>query len=467
MLRASASVLTLLALLAGASPSTAAQSRALVVTSDFVSGAFSWLDLDTRATHNDVTTVHSDATLRWYEGMVYVINRAGADNIQVLDPASGFHTAYQFSVGNGTNPQDIAMASPTRAYVSRYDSPSLLVCNPSTGAQLGTISLAAFADADGLPEMAHLAIVGHRLFVAVQRLNRNAGYSPTAYSLVVVIDTDVDTVLDVNPALPGVQGITLTYKDPVTTFSYDRNTGRLMIGCVGAFGATDGGIEAIDVNTLTAQGSVIGEGALGGDLGDFEVLSATHAYAIVSDASFNTQLVSWNPTTHLKLTTIASPGGFSLSDCALNDRGELYLANNGFSAPGLYVYRAGIDTLIAGPISTGLPPNQIAFDEARGEVAGVAPRAGALALSNPRPNPAQHDVRFTLSLAERATVHVEAFDLAGRRVSTLADEVRNAGVSSVAWDLADATGRRVDAGVYLVRARISAATVTRRVVVVR
>jgi len=467
MLRARSSILTLLALLAGASPSPAAQSRALVVTTDFISGAFGWLDLDTRTAHNDVSTVHSDATLRWYEGMVYVINRAGADNIQVLDPAADFHTAYQFSVGNGTNPQDIAIASPTKAYVSRYDSPSLLVCNPTTGATIGTISLASFADADGLPEMAHLALVGHRLFVAVQRLDRNAGYSPTAYSLVVAIDTDADTVIDANPALPGIQGITLTYKDPVTTFQYDRNTGRLLIGSCGFFGANDGGIEAIDVNTLSDLGSVVGEDALGGDLGDFELLNATHAYAIVSDASFNSSLVSWNPATHLKLATIASPGGFSLSDCALDDRGELYLANNGFSAPGLYVYRAGVDTLITGPIGTGLPPNQIAFDEARSEVAGVVPSASALAFSSPWPNPARSEVRFTLSLTERSSVCVEAFDLAGRRVSTLAEGPRGAGVSSVSWNLADQAGRHVNPGVYLVRARIGAATVTRRVVVVR
>jgi len=468
MHRALTSLLTCLTLVTAVGPATAAQTRALTVNTDFSSATFSWLDLDTRTPHTDVTTVGYDPALRWYGGLVYVVNRGGPDNIQELDPANGFATVFQFSTGNGTNPQDIAVQTPHKAYVSRYDSQSLLICDPTNGATLGTISLAAFADADGLPEMAHVALVRNRLFVALQRLDRNAGYSPTAFSLVVVVDTEADTVVDCDPATPGVQGITLTYKNPFTTFGYDRAADRLYIGCTGAFGVADGGVEAIDVATLTDLGSVVSEGTLGGDLSDFELWTPTHAYAIVSDASFNTLLVSWNPTTHQFIGTVAAPGGFSLADCAIDDRGELYLANNGFSAPGLYVYRAGIDTLITGPIATGQVPVQISFDEARSDVAGVpAPRVAGAAFSNPWPNPASRSVQFTLTLAEAGAVRVEAFDLSGRRLRTLASGTRGAGVSSVAWDLADDAGRRVAPSVYLIRAEHGGSRQTRRVVVTR
>ena len=137
---------------------------------------------------------------RCYRGLLYVVNRYGYDNIQVIDPAQGYATVRQFSVGNGTNPQDIAFASPTKAYVSRLGSPDLLIVDPSTGASLGVVPLAAWADADGNPEAAHLAVVGDLLFVALERL---ANFVPADTGLVVVVDMRADTVYDADPAGPG------------------------------------------------------------------------------------------------------------------------------------------------------------------------------------------------------------------------------------------------------------------------
>jgi len=451
----------------GAGSATAAQSSACIVTSDYSTGSFSVGNLDTRAISKDLAGVWSDAALRWYNGKVYVVNRAGQDNIQVLDPAQNYATVLQFSTGSGSNPQDIAFVSPTRAYVSLYDKQALLVCDPSTGATLDTISLAPFADADHLPEMAHLALIGNHLFVAVQRLDRLNGYVPTAYSLVVVIDTNTDQVIDIDPGTGGVQGITLAAKNPVTTFSYVPSDGRLLIGCAGRFLQNDGGIAAIDVNTLTSLGLISTEAQLGGDIGDFEWYSPTHSYAIISDTNFDASLVSFNPVTGAKLGTVRSPGGFSLPDCAINDRGELYVADNGFTSAGLYVYQAGSDALLAGPLDTGLPPNQIAFDQARDDVADVPRAASQLALAAPWPNPSRGAVTFDLRLPERAPVRVEAFDLAGRKVATIADGVSPAGDSSLHWNATDSGGRRLDPGVYLIRARIGRASFAKRVVLIR
>ena len=468
VLRASLPAL-LLALPLGVS-SAGPQSRAFVVTTDYSTGSFSAVNLGTRAVAKDVAGVWSDATLRWYNGKVYVVNRAGQDNIQVIDPAAAYATVFQFSTGSGSNPQDIAFASPTRAYVSRYDMQALLVCNPQTGATLDTISLAAFADADHLPEMAHLALIGNHLFVAVQRLDRLNNYVPTAYSLVVVIDTEADTVLDVDPITPGRQAITLVARDPVTAFSYVPESHRLLIGCAGRFLQNDGGIEAIDTQALQSVGLISTEAQLGGDIGDVEWYSPTHSYAIVSDASFDAHLVSFDPSTGVKLGTVRSPGGFSLPDCAINDRGELYVADNGFTTAGLYVYQAGTDALIAGPLDTGLPPNQIAFDGARSEVAGVSDApvgAAGFEFAAPWPNPARDRITFALRLPASAAVQVEVFDLAGRRVATLADGVRPAGESNFTWRPADAAGRRFDPGIYLVRARIGSLERVRRLVTIR
>jgi len=278
-----------------------------------------------------------------------------------------------------------------------------------------------------------------------------------------VVDTRADTVLDVNPAQPGKQGFRLTGKNPVTRFELDSESGRLLVGCVGAYGALDGGIEWIDPLGFRSLGWAITEAALGGEISALAWHRSDHSYAIVSDLSFNTQLVSWSAASGSKLATLDNPGGFSLNDLGLDDRGELYVLNGSFTAPGVKVYDAGTDLVLAGPLDTGLPPSQITF----GDVAAVVPAPGAIALAPPRPNPARETVRFDFSLARPGEPRIEIYDLAGRRARVLAPGARPAGPGEVTWDLADGRGARVPLSVYLVRARVPGAEAVRRLVVVR
>ena len=356
--------LTLTALVAGCSsdtitgPRSLGDNTAIVVTSDFATGALSAIDVATHQVAANVASIHSDASVRVYGGLVYVVNRFGQDNIQVIDPANGYTTVRQFSIGNGSNPQDIAFASPVKAYVSRYGSADLLIVDPRNGAQRGTISLAAFADSDGVPEMAQMAFVEPWLFVACQRLTSFAATNP---SVVVVIDTRNDQIVDKDLFTPGIQPITLTGRNPITDFVYDPASRELMIGCVGDFGIADGGIERIDAESLESLGYAITEGALGGDVLDVVWHEAGHSFAIVGDASFNNLLMSWSAVSGAAIDTVYAPGGFTLPDCEINSLGELYVGYSGMTAPGVRVYDAGPDTLITGPLDTGLPPRRIAF----------------------------------------------------------------------------------------------------------
>jgi DNA-binding beta-propeller fold protein YncE len=461
-------VLAALAAIA-ASPhaSRAAETRAFVLTSDYSTGSLSVMELSTRAVSKDVESVFSDASIRTYGGLIYVVNRFGQDNIQVIDPGAGYTTLRQFSTGSGTNPQDIAFVSPTQAYVSLYERSYIQECNPATGALLDTISLASFADGDHLPEMAKMTMVGNLLFVAIQRLDRLNGYAPSGPGLVAVVNTLTNTLIDVDPVAPGIQAIALTTGNPVTDLIPVSGTNQLWIGCAGEFGSNDGAIEAIDTATLHDVGVISTEAQLGGDIGDVAWYSNTHSYAIVSDASYNSSLVSFNPATGLKIGTVRSPGGFSLPDCTLDDRGELLVTDNGISTAGLYVYQAGSDALLAGPLNCGLPPAAIAFDGASA-VAGVAPPGAAvasalLALDPPAPNPARASVSLAVHLASAGALEVSVFDLSGRRVATLARGDRPAGDVALGWALTDEDGRRVPAGVYLIRAEAGGQYVTRRV----
>jgi hypothetical protein len=457
-----------LALVLVASPAVASETRAFVVCTDFMTGTLGVVDLATRAVTPDAADINSDAVSRWYNGLVYVVNRYGGDNIQVIDPSAGYATLRQFSVGNGSNPQDIAFVSPTKAYVSRYGSPSIAIVNPATGGSLGSISLAPFADSDGLPEMARMVRVGRWLFVACQRLT---GFQPTNPSVIAVVDTQADTVFDADPLTPGVQAIPLTLRNPVTTFEFDRTRTRLLIGCVGAIGALDGGVEAIDPVALTDLGPVATEAVLGGDVADIALRDASHAYVIVSSGSDNV-LRSWNPATGDTIGTLFHVGGgFSLPDMELDDRGELYVCWNDLITPGLVIFDAAADLKIAGPLSTGLPPVAVTFDHATDEVLAVSPAATPgprVALSAAWPNPARSAVRLTLDLAAAGETRIEVWDVTGRRVRVLDTRSLPAGAQALAWDLTDDRHTPVHAGVYLVHATQRGASIgTARVVVVR
>ena len=65
--------------------------------------------------------------------------------------------------------------------------------------------------------------------------------------------------------------------------------------------------------------------------------------------------------------------------------------------------------------------------------------------------PGDPELPYYLFVPERARVQVRVFDLTGRMVRTLLDREIDRGVRSERWDGTNTAGRRVAAGVYLIR----------------
>jgi len=95
---------------------------------------------------------------------------------------------------------------------------------------------------------------------------------------------------------------------------------------------------------------------------------------------------------------------------------------------------------------------------------GVA-GGGVAEFAPPFPNPARSSATFVINVPQESEVVIEAFDIGGRRVATIARGLHNAGLESLVWNLTSDEGRRVSAGIYLVRARIGATRFVRRVIV--
>ncbi len=107
--------------------------------------------------------------------------------------------------------------------------------------------------------------------------------------------------------------------------------------------------------------------------------------------------------------------------------------------------------------------NVVAFSGTTVSVGGA--EGTRLAFSSPMPNPARSSTSFQWSTPRPTHVEVTIFDVQGRTVAFLANGTQPQNEGLLSWDLRDYTGRTVPTGVYLARARLGDAVITRRVLV--
>lgn len=450
---------------------------AFVVTSDYdVSGSTATVEaFDPWSVDKNLESVHSDAVARHYGGLVYVVNGLLADNIQVLDPERNFETVLQFSVGPGSNPRDIAFVSPERAYVTRYETPWLYEVNPSTGAIRDSIDLSSFADADGIPEMSHVVARGTYLYVSVQRLDRDYYWVPVPPSYLVVIDTDTNEILDVDPTSPGVQGIPLTGTNPFTEMIVDEGAGMIYVGESGHWCVDDGGIDRVDAVQMEALGFISTEAELGGDINDFSLAPGGRGYAVVSacEPEWEAYCVSFELSSGNLIGEVWRPGGFSVADIETHAGSrQLFLCDRTYTAPGVRIFDTTDDhQLTAGPLNVGLPPHDLVLmgENMVGVAEGVRTARSGVAVSC-RPNPFTSGTSIEVRAIDGRPVGqvlVELYGASGRLVRRLADGRVPVGGRRIPWDGCDGQGRELSSGVYFVRASTGSGSSFARILLVK
>jgi hypothetical protein len=362
---------TLLSAVASPLPTT---NAAVVLTTDAATGSYSVVDLASRNVFKDINIggIHSDAIARFFVnqstfpgGRVYVVNRLGADSIQVLDPQRGFITPPngRLSVGNGTLAWDIAFVNANKAYVSRLGSPKLLIIDPTTLQSTGELDLSHLVkpgDSDGSPEPAYMLMHNSLVYVALQHIDVTQSLLPAvAPGEVAVIDPTSDRLVTV---------ITLNGTNPLSEFQFSPTLNRILISAVGDFAVHDGGIEAInpDTNTVDPQFAV-SEATMGGDITAFVIASRTKGFAIVSDATLANALITFDPTSGQRLHSLVGPLNVLMPHLAINSRNEVYLAviDTQIATSGLRIFDANTDGEITStPLNVGqFPPVFTVFIE--------------------------------------------------------------------------------------------------------
>jgi flagellar hook capping protein FlgD len=99
---------------------------------------------------------------------------------------------------------------------------------------------------------------------------------------------------------------------------------------------------------------------------------------------------------------------------------------------------------------------------------GVPNPTGATEISfaRPTPNPSRGSLVLRYQLPRAAPVSLAIFDIAGRRVRDLISGSEQAGAHAVDWDLRDARGEAVQAGVYIARLDVGRRTLTQKLIAV-
>ncbi|HSG27911.1 MAG TPA: FlgD immunoglobulin-like domain containing protein, partial [Candidatus Krumholzibacterium sp.] len=90
-----------------------------------------------------------------------------------------------------------------------------------------------------------------------------------------------------------------------------------------------------------------------------------------------------------------------------------------------------------------------------------------LALFQNVPNPFNPSTEISYFLPQAESVSLDIFDVAGRRIKTLANGIMREGDHRVEWDGRDNNGSRVASGVYFYRLRAGKDTLTRKMVLLR
>ena len=100
-------------------------------------------------------------------------------------------------------------------------------------------------------------------------------------------------------------------------------------------------------------------------------------------------------------------------------------------------------------------------------VAEESPRVRVSLLRPCVPNPFTIETRLTYALPERGRARLAIYDVSGRKVAALVNEVHDAGPYSRSWDGRGAGGERVPSGVYFARLEFAGRVEAQKIVLTR
>lgn len=327
-------------------------ARLLVLGTDFsTTGIASTIDIPSlEVTQNAIDGVAStDPVVREVGDLLYIINRFGADNLTVIDRDS-LSLIEQVSTGNGTNPQDVAVAG-GKLYVAALGTAGVLVFSEAdlAAGPSSMIDLSSLDPDDGLPNCNTLRVSGARLYVACGILDDNDSFlTPRGVGQIAVIDIAADSL---------VTSFDMQNRNP---FGFMQSFGsELIIATVPSFAdLTSGCVEQISTGDSPSSRCVIDNSDLMGYASSIASLDGSRLLISVTEAFDGTDFGPLGYLVQYDLAAAGEPSPMTPSDQRPFDAvecpsGHIAVADAG---GGVRIYDAAGTELTDAPLDIGLPP---------------------------------------------------------------------------------------------------------------
>lgn len=324
---------------------------------------------------------------------VYQIGRFFTDTLTRFSASDTSIVNFEISVLNGsdgtTNPQALAFADSDQAYLTRRETDTLLIIDPTpeqpTAESIitGEISLADYnlisddptSDMPvSPPAMTDAVVVDGKLFVLMENLQASAPNDP---GYIAVIDTLTNEEIPTGQGEAPRQGIQLQTGNP-TALHYNEETGLLYVtGRGNAFGVSAftgddpyiGGIESIDPTSFETD-VLVDDGTEADNNGffvDAVVVNDTLGYVLTLDgfnedfSSIN-NLRTFNPTDGTVSDPITELAGQSLTGIEIGPDNHLWIGIQS-NTPGFMRINLETGVLDANQVATTLIPSSVVFIE--------------------------------------------------------------------------------------------------------
>lgn len=236
-----------------------------------------------------VDKLSRDSIVHEFNGRLYVLGIR--DRVVEVRALPTLKLLQRFAIAAVGAPRDLVMAGSRMALISDHDRTHLWWLDTWTGEVTPGPNLSAYADHDGYPDVARMALVGQHVYVQMQRYDRNDGYTEYGAKLAVLgpaFNPMQPLVVEDVLALQGVR--------PDHRMQANSTQTKLWLSAPGVdndWGNLNRGVEEIDLLARVSLGFVVTEFQFGGDLGGFVMLDDDKGFAIV-----HTSIVA---STHLRV----------------------------------------------------------------------------------------------------------------------------------------------------------------------
>ena len=183
------------------------------ISSDYKSGGYAIVDINNMKAYKNLNsyTIGGDDRSYYFDGYIFVVDAPNDTSVSTfyvykvdesaasLDETVAKTVVANYNI-NRQNPHGIAFKSLSKAYLITYYDNSILIFNPLTGTELGTIDLSnyLYTSDNGTQNQyvaaEHMLLRGDKLFVSIDRARTYYGDTQPDKSMILVIDTTTDSV---------------------------------------------------------------------------------------------------------------------------------------------------------------------------------------------------------------------------------------------------------------------------------